>query len=235
MIDLGEWLMLLEARGDHDTDAYYRWPKTPVGNLQAEIWRRVGASDWHIEHMNRQGGSDCRTTNIIKTLQGLCSNGLLPQPFSVLDICCGDGVILHLVARLFLGARCFGADLLRYPAHRDAERVGVLFYRAPLQELVDSEPPRIIDVAIMLNTFRGWDRAALTPAEHDLPTKTLQWLKQFCRYVFLTVTIEQVEWLKRLGWFVWDVGKGEDDSRLVCAFPCEGPEGPGGVWTLEKP
>ena len=230
MDSIGEWLMWLEAKGAGDLDAYYRWPRTPVGNIQAEIWRRCGASDWNMKHPN------CRTGAILRTLQDMTENGLLPRPFSVLDLCCGDGVILHHIARQFIPALCFGADLLRYPAHRDAERAGVAFYHAPLQEIVDSEPPQLVDVCIMLNTFRGWDRADLdSKTEHDLPQKTLHWLKRFCRYVFLTVNREQVEWLKREGWFVFDVGKGEDDSRLVCGFPCEGPEGPKEVWNLEKP
>ena len=225
MNDIGEWLEWLEAKGGEDTEAYYRWPHTPVGNLQAEVWRRTGASDWNLDD------PACRTRNIIRTLQDMDDNDLLLQPFSVLDLCCGDGVVLNLVSRIFQHARCFGADLLRYPAHEDAERAGVRFYRAPLQELVSSEPPRIIDVAIMLNTFRGWDKAMLVPElDHALPELTLAWMGRHCRYVFLTLEWAQFDWLKRAGWFVWDVGKGEDDSRLACAFPCEGPEGPKGMW-----
>jgi hypothetical protein len=229
MDSVGEWLMWLEAKGADEVDALYRWPRTPVGNLQAEIWRRCGASDWNMKHPNSRSGA------ILRTLQGMDENCLLPQPFTILDLCCGDGVILHLLARVFHRAQCFGADLLRYPTHQAAERAGVSFYRSPLQEIVASEPPQIVDVCMMLNTFRGWDRADLdSKTEHDLPQRTLAWMKKYCRYVFLTVNREQVEWLKREGWFVWDVGKGEDDSRLVCGFPCEGPEGPGDVWTLDK-
>jgi len=230
MDSVGEWLMWLEAKGTDEVDELYRWPRTPVGNLQAEIWRRCGASDWNLDHPNSRSGS------ITRTLRELVTNDLLPHQFSVLDLCCGDGVILQYIARMFRSSHCFGIDLLRYPTHRMAERSGASFYHAPLQLLVDNEPPQIVDVCMMLNTFRGWDRADLdSQTEYDLPQKTLAWMQRHCRYVFLTVNREQVEWLKREGWFVWDVGKGEDDSRLVCGFPCEGPEGPGGVWTLEKP
>jgi hypothetical protein len=230
MNQLSKWLTLLEAKADGSLSEYYRWRKTPVGNLQAEIWRRTGASDWNAGHPNSRTGA------ITRTLRGMVENELLPRPFSVLDLCCGDGVILHQLARKFRHARCYGVDLLRYPTHRDAEVAGVTFHRVPLQEVVGNEPPRVVDVCVMLNTFRGWDRADLdAETEGDLPQRTLAWMKRFCRYVFLTVNREQVEWLKREGWFIWDVGKGEDDSRLICGFPCEGPEGPGGVWTLEKP
>ena len=230
MNDVRDWLMWLEAKGADEAENLYRWPRTPVGNLQAEIWRRVGASDWNWNN------AVCRTRNVVGTIENMIDNRLLPRPFSVLDLCCGDGVVLHLVARSFLDARCFGVDLLRYPTHRDAERAGVTFHRAPLQELVVNEPPRIIDVCIMLNTFRGWDKADLVPeVDHALPELTLAWMGKHCRYVFLTLESAQFDWLRRAGWFVWDVGPGEDDSRLACAFPCEGPEGPRGVWSLEKP
>ena len=225
---MNRWLAGLQLADDDDGYLdHYRWPRTPVGNLQAEIWRRVGASDWNVLH------PDCRAWNIMDTLNQLVTNKLLHKRFTVLDICCGDGVVLDQLTNLHASPRCFGVDLLHYPQHEDAYRNGVAFYRVPLQRLVESEPPGVIDVGIMLNTFRGWDRADLAPEEEsDLPARTLHWLKGFCRFAFLTVTMEQVDWLKHDGWFVWDVGKGEDNSRLVCAFPCEGPEGPRGVWSL---
>jgi len=227
MSNLSEWLMALEEREADALQSYYRWPKTPVGNIQAEIWRRVGASDWNLKH------PDCRARNILNTLQDLWANSLLPQPFTVLDLCCGDGVVLTQIGREFLEARCYGADLLRYPEHRIGEtRGGCAFYRAPLQEIVASKPPHAIDVCIMLNTFRGWDKADLPRDEHDLPTKTLHWLKGNCRFIFVTATMSQRDWLMREGFFIWTVGKGEDDSYLMCGFPCDNGSG---VWTLEKP
>lgn len=221
---IGDWLMGLEGERN---EAAYLWPRTPVGNLQAEIWRRCGASDWNMEHPN------CRARNIVNTLHELVDNDLLTQRFTVLDLCCGDGVVLMQIGREFLGAKCYGVDLLRYETHRLAEtRGGCSFYKAPLQAVIASEPPQKVDVAIMLNTFRGWDKADLPKAEHQLPQKTLYWLKGFCRFVFLTVTAVQREWLMREGFFIWTVGKGEDDSDLICGFPCDNG---GGVWTLETP
>lgn len=215
---MDEWLMRLEGDGR----AAYLWPKTAIGNLQAECWRRTGASDWNM------GDPRCRAANIVGTLQEMDENGLLPHPFTVLDLCCGDGVVLLQVGRAFLEARCYGIDILSYPSHRIAERNGVRFYRAPLQRLVEDRPPAVVDVCLMLNTFRGWDKAG---ADAELPAKTLQWMRRHCRYVFVTATARETDWLKREGFFVWDAGPGEDHSRLVCAFPCEGPEGPTGMWS----
>jgi hypothetical protein len=222
---MNDWLASLE-----DESGAYLWPRTPVGNIQAEIWRRVGASDWNMDDPR------CRAASIIDTLQDMDENGLLPRPFTVLDLCCGDGVVLMQIGRAFLDARCYGIDILSYPSHRIAERKGgCSFYKVPLQRLIEAEPPMFVDACVMLNTFRGWDKADLSPKEYDLPEKTLRWLKQWCRYIFVTATTAQMDWLKREGFFVWDVGAGEDRSRLLCGFPCEGPEGPTGVWNLGKP
>jgi hypothetical protein len=205
-------------------DGKYLWPKTPVGNLQAEIWKRVGASDWNITDKR------CRTRNILNTMISLIDNEVLrPDPI-VFDLCCGDGVVLCFISRLFFLSRCYGIDLLSYPSHEIAKRCGVTFYKTPIQDLVETNPPEIIDVCIMLNTFRGWEKAELGSECHDLPQKTLKWMKTNCRFLFLTVTESQITWLKNSGLFVFEVGPGEDDSRLICAFPCEGVGGPTGVW-----
>ena len=209
------WLKRLEGQG-----AAYLWPRTPVGNLQAEAWRRVGASDWNLEHPS------CRAGSILDTLHELVANDLLTKQFTVLDLCCGDGVVLLQIGRAFLGSRCYGADLLQYPTHGLAQRrAGCQFYRAPLQAIVASEPPERIDVVIMLNTFRGWDKADIPAAEASLPQQTLGWMQRHARYIFVTATLEQQKWLRRSGWFVWDVGKGEDESRMLCGFPCDNGEG----------
>ena len=79
MNDVGEWLELLEAKGGEDTETYYRWPHTPVGNLQAEVWRRTGASDWNLDD------PDCRTRNIIKTLSDM-SQQIAPDTFDIIKV-----------------------------------------------------------------------------------------------------------------------------------------------------
>ena len=222
MTTIGEWLAGLE---EHREGTAYLWPKTPVANIQAEIWRRTGASDLNMSNPN------CRATNIVHTLHELTANYLLPRPFTVLDLCCGDGLVLAQIGRTFLQAQCYGADLQRYPEHRIGEtRGGCAFYRAPLQGVVGSKPPAVIDVCLMLNTFRGWDKANLPPEDYDLPQRTLYWLRGFCRFVVLTVTKAQQAWLKREGFFIWTVGKGEDDSDLICGFPCDNGSG---LWSLE--
>ena len=80
--------------------------------------------------------------------------------------------------------------------------------------------------------FRGWDKADLPKSEHDLPQKTLAWMRQYCEFVFVTTTSAQREWLKREGFFIRRAGKGEDDSELTCGFPCDNGSG---VWNYDKP
>lgn len=207
-------------------DGRYLWPHTPIGNIQAEIWRRAGASDWNISHVR------CRPRMIIETLRELIRNDLLPQSFTALDLCCGDGVVLLQIRRAFVYSMCYGIDLLTYPTHAAAEKMGVMFHRVPLQKLVEAKPPNTIDVCIMLNTFRGWDKADLQSEDCNLPSKTIAWMRSHCRYIFITATEDQKRMMMENGWFIWKIGKGEDDSNMYCAFPCEGPEGPTGRWRL---
>jgi len=216
MSSLSSWLVGLE-----DRQGAYLWPHTPIANIQAEIWQRCGASDWAMD------APGCRARAIVDTLREMLEQRLLPRPFFVLDLCCGDGVVILQIGRHLLDAECYGADLLRYPTHRLAEtRGGCAFYKAPLQAIVAAPAPVPIDVAVMLNTFRGWDRACLPQADCDLPERTLAWLKHNCRYAFLTVRQEQEEELRAGGWFTIHVGRGEDASRLVLAFPCDN----SGLW-----
>jgi len=186
-----EWLESLGA-GDK---SQYRWPHTPVQNLQAEIWRRVGASDLNLEH------PDCRAGNILRTLTDMITNGVLPAAFTCLDICCGDAVILWHIQRCFGRSQCFGIDLNAglYPLHAQAARAGVRLYPAALQDLVRQDAPERFDVAVMLNTYRGWEKADLPDEDSGLPALVDAWLWRNARYAIVTATHRQVVGLRGRG------------------------------------
>ena len=45
-----EFLTQLELMGaENHVDELYLWPRTPIANLQAEAWQRVGVSDWRAD------------------------------------------------------------------------------------------------------------------------------------------------------------------------------------------
>jgi hypothetical protein len=188
------------------------WPNTPVNSLQTEIWRRVGASDWNLAH------PDCRARSILALLDSLIDNSLLEFDFSVLDLFCGDAVVLTQIKKAFPGARCTGVDLRVYPEHDLARRLGVVTVRGSVQAAIANQPPERVDVAILLNTWRGWDRAGLEGEDADLPERVESWLVENARYLVVTATGEQRAAMRERGWWLWDIGKGEDDSRMICAF-----------------
>ena len=78
-----------------------------------------------------------------------------------------------------------------------------------------------LDICIMLNTYRSWDAADLRLHERNLPYLADDWFKMNSKYTFLTVTPSQNKRLRRKGFWVIDMGRGEDDSEMVCVFPCE--------------
>jgi hypothetical protein len=202
--EIGRWLDNLSAEGA------YLWPNTPVGNIQAEIWRRCGASDYNLKHPR------CRTRLILDTLLEMVENSLLPEAFTCIDLFCGTGVVESLIGERLPLARLYGVDVNSYKEHTAAPP-NVTFHQVGVQNLIVSTPPRVIDVAIMLNTWRGWDRSG---AGLWLPQATEAWLHANCRYVFLTVTPEQFESLKGSGkWWGFYIGQGEDDSGMVGLFP----------------
>lgn len=183
------------------------WPNTPVANIQAEIWRRCGASDWNMADPNS------RPALLADTLQEMVANGLIPERFHLLDIFCGDGVILWQMRKRFSLAKLWGLDLRQYPTHEQASNVGVTFIYQDVRRFIEAD--QAVDVAVMLNTFRGWDRSG---CEADLPGRVLTWLQRNARFVIVTATEAQIAMLKDAGWWVWDIGPGEDDSDMVGMF-----------------
>jgi hypothetical protein len=148
----------------------------------------------------------------------LIDNDLLDFRFSVLDLFCGDAVILWQIAGAFPGATCRGIDLRDYPEHGRAREAGVDIRRVAIQRLIELKSPVLYDVAILLNTWRGWDRAGLSEDDADLPERVERWLIANVRYIVVTATTAQAEAMKARGWWVFDIGRGEDDSRMYCAF-----------------
>jgi hypothetical protein len=68
----------------------------------------------------------------------------------------------------------------------------------------------------MLNTYRGWESADLRESEQDLPQKADAWFARNSRFVIITATRDQIARLSCEGWFVETLGKGEDESTMIC-------------------
>lgn len=201
-----------EAHENH-TRELYLWPRTPISNLQAEIWQRCGASDW-----TKHG----RAGDILRALADLRANHLIPESFSLVDICCGDALIPWHAQRIHPFSQCYGIDLNagQLDAHDLVQRQGVELFRIPIQRLFRSDAGVLFDVALMFNTYRGWDSADLEEGERWIVGAADDWFRHHAHYTIVTASEAQIERLKDDGWWVVDIGRGEDDSRMILMWPC---------------
>jgi hypothetical protein len=206
-----EYLEQLAAAGA--VEDFYLWPRTPIEKIQTKIQERVGASDYQVERPTS------RPAMIIGFLKKLSQSGALQRDFSVLDIACGDGIVLWQIQKSFPEAACYGVDCNKgkFPAHSIVERDGVRLYQAYIQHLFKNDCLQRFDVVLMLNTYRDWKAADLRGHEIDLPELANRWFERNGVYVVLTAEREGHDQLKRLGFSVRTLGKGEDRSSLICA------------------
>lgn len=209
-----EYLSALEEMAAHyDIGSLYLWPRTPIGDhIQEKIVQRVGATDYQVEH------PQSRSARINRFIRTLVKESYLPSDFSVLDIACGDAIVLWQIKLAFNHARCYGLDCHKgdFPVHDKVQRDGVLLYRGFIQHLVQKDPREPFDLVMMLNTYRGWESADLREHEQNLRQQVDAWLWKNARYVVLTVTRTQMTDLKRSRMDVISLGRGEDNSILAC-------------------
>jgi hypothetical protein len=213
-----QYLSDLEEEGAQSQyENLYLWPRTPLGpDLQTVITRRVGASDLDVNDPRS------RSALIIGKLRALVADpeSGIDQRFRLLDIACGDAVVLWQIKRTFPQAICYGLDCNKglFEPHAQAMEEGVLLYKAYLQHLFARPPAdsRKFDVTLMLNTYRGWESADLREEEQRLPQQADAWFATSSRFVIVTATTEQIKRLRREGWNVEELGKGEDESIMSC-------------------
>jgi hypothetical protein len=190
---------------------FYLWPRTPLGHdHQSKIVERVGVSDHSVHN------SYSRPALIIAALQRVRNQ--IPEDFSILDIACGDAIVLWQVKKAFPHSHCYGLDSNKgkFGTHNMVQRDGVELFNAFIQHLFASAPPMPFDVALMLNSYRGWESADLREHERDLPQAADAWFAQNARYTIITATGPQIRQLKQCGFLVTRLGRGEDNSKMVC-------------------
>jgi hypothetical protein len=185
---------------------YLLWPNTDTRDMQAWILEHLGVTD----DINASGS---RPRHIESGIQGLLDRGQITAGFSIVDICCGDALILEQIKAKHDACVAIGFDINanRIPTHDRVRTAGVHLYFGYIQELFKQDIEVEIDIGMMLNTYRAWDRARLRTGERDLPDLANRWLRKNCRHLVLTATDSQIASFER----VEIIGSGEQDSKLV--------------------
>jgi len=192
---------------------FYLWPRTPISDeIQLKIRERVGVSDYEVNNPHS------RPYRIIFLIRKLQKYSLISGSFSVLDIACGDAIILWHIKNAFPESECYGVDSNKgkFPTHKMVQEAGVRLYNVFIQHLFRSKPPAMFDIVLMLNTYRGWESAGLREHEKELPLLADEWFKENSRYTIVTATDDQIRKLASLGFNIEFMGKGEDNSKMVC-------------------
>jgi hypothetical protein len=209
-----QYLERLERLASSGTvEDLYLWPRTPIEKIQTKIQQRVGASDYQLE------AAISRPALIVAFLKRLIQTGALAENFSILDIACGDAIVLWQIQKSFPQASCYGVDCNKgnFTAHSTVERDGVRLYKAYIQHLFKADVERPFDVVLMLNTYRDWKAADLRVHEIDLPELANLWFERNSVYAILTAEGEGHSQLRRLGFSTRTLGRGEDRAMLIAA------------------
>ncbi len=221
--EVADWATLylggIEEMGvDSEYEDLYLWPRTPLNpDLQDVIARRVGVDDFEVQDPRS------RSAMIVTRLRELIDDPAagMRDDFRLVDVACGDAVVLWQIKKAFPRADCHGVDCNKgvFSTHAQAMAEGVLLHKGYLQHLFVRSPPdgHRFDMALMLNTYRGWESADLRESERDLPEQADAWFARNSRFVVVTATRAQITRLRREGWFVAELGKGEDESIMICA------------------
>lgn len=206
----------VEERGATvDIKDFYLWPNTPPppDSHQEKITQRVGASDYD------ENDSKSRSHLLIKLIGKLVRGGKIPYPFVLADICGGDAVVCTKIKEHFPYAEIISQDCYKgeFSTHKAALERGVKLYGGYLQHLVEKDlSAGKLDLVLMLNTFRGWHSAQFRAHEQDIPIQTLQWFERNSKFFIVTATAAQIEFLTARGLKTDIVGRGEDDSYMIC-------------------
>lgn len=218
-MQIERYLDKLEKMGDiRNVDDYYLWPRTEIqdGTMQNKIERICGAKDSESQNPSS------RSYEVIAAISELIGQKELRKDFNLLDITCGDGVVLLKLKERFPDMSAYGIDCLKdvFVTHSLCYEGGVKIYRGFLQDIfnkanIDDEVP-IFDCVIMLNTYRGWESADLREDEQDIPQMADLFFSEKAKYTIITATNDQIDRLKKNGFGVRDIGKGESsNSRMI--------------------
>lgn len=193
----------------------YLWHGTPkTDTLQNQIKNSVGARDDDVNNPKS------RTYKIHKEMKHLLANA--GGYTRVVDICCGDGIVLLELKKLIPVMDGYGIDcnIDKFSTHDTCRNVGIHLIKGYLQHVMNPDIAKQIgderfEFVLMLNTYRGWEYANLREEEKMLPQWADEFFFKYANYSFITASAHQIISLMKKGFDVKILGRGEGTAILV--------------------
>lgn len=193
----------------------YLWPGTPeTDTLQNQIKNSVGARDDDVNNPKS------RTYKIHKEMKHLLTNK--GGHIRVVDICCGDGIVLLELKKSIPEIEGYGIDcnIDKFSTHEACRNAGIHLIKGYLQHVMNPDIARQIgdekfEFVLMLNTYRGWEYANLREEEKMLPQWADEFFFKYANYSFITASGHQIISLMKKGFDVKILGRGEGVAILI--------------------
>ena len=167
------------------------WKNTPIDTekIQSDIERfYTGVSDFNREDERS------RPFGVLKAIKELVDTDQIPENFTLLDIACGDAIIIDFIKTHYPKATIVGLDpnKNKFDYHEKAQKNGVILINSYIQSLVESDVPQKIDVITMFNTCRAWAHSQKRENESNLPTTCDKWILRNSKFALLTMNSNQI-------------------------------------------
>jgi len=179
------------------------WTDTKLSDIQSNIKHRQGVRDFQTSY------SHCRTTIIRDYIEKLISQGKIKPSFTLIDLFCGDAIIIRLLKEHFKRATVIGVDINEIRGHEGAIGAGVeIKYQYVHDYIKDRKEP--VDIVLMMNTYRNIKASGMTKQEFG---KINKWLFKYVAHPI--VTTSDIKKAKKYGFNPLIIGKGEGSSKMV--------------------
>lgn len=178
------------------------WKDTPH-DIQENIKKKQGAYDFEVRNSN------CRTTIIKKYIRKLIADKKIEKNFTLVDLFCGDAIIITLLKKAFKTADITGIDIKEFNEHDTAIEIGVKIRYKYVQKYIKNRRDQI-DIILMLNTYRNFNTSGMS--ERDFH-KINKWILKVAKHAI--VTTSSIKHAKRYGFKPLIIGHGEASSDMV--------------------
>jgi len=130
---------------------------------------------------------------LAETLNTLIQENKLKENFSVLELFCGNGIVLYMLKQRFPKCMPIGIDLLHFEMWNDInkEYPDVNFIQANFFDIHKSNLKLNLDVMVTYNTWRGWDNGVGPGVGSNLlsANEFMNWAETNFKYIVADNTI----------------------------------------------